>query len=380
VQSSSMKKPRVLILRGTPVAPDPRVEKIGHSLQRSGYTVRVLAWDMTGQYPVEDSLNGIPVFRCRVKANFGRGLVNLVHQLRWQGVLLVRLLQQRNAYDILHACDFDTVLPALLAARLLKKKVIYDIFDFYADMLRATPGKVKEIIRRVDLWAVNRVDAVILADDTRVRQIAGSNPKRCVVLYNCLDDVQKPAEEPEAAADVLRLSYVGNLQVERGLLELVQVIKNRPEFVLDLAGFGGDEQTVLAAAAGAGNINWHGRVSYERALELNHRAGALIATYDPAIPNHRFSSPNKLFEAMLLGKPILAARHTNMDEIVEREGCGLVVNYGDTADLEAALLRLHRDEALRSRLGDSARQAFERTYNWKEMERRLVRLYKEVQA
>jgi glycosyltransferase involved in cell wall biosynthesis len=372
-------KKRIFICRATPVAPDPRVEKIARSLADAGYIITILAWDMTGKYPAFECLNGVSLHRYHLQANFGRGLINLFHQIRWQWVLLGWLIKRRTTVDIIHACDFDTVLPALIVGWLWRKKVVYDIFDFYADMLRATPSIVKKIIRQIDLWVIDRVDGVILADDSRVEQITGSAPKHCAVIYNCLDDLQKPVEKKAVQEPGMRLSYVGNLQIERGLLPLIDVLKKRPELTLDLAGFGGDEDEILSAVKGLPNVTWHGRVNYERALALNENADVLIATYDPVIPNHRYSSPNKVFEAMLLGKPIIVARHTNMDTIIEREECGLVVDYGDHAALEEALKRLIQEKDLRSRLGDNARRAFLRTYNWKEMGKRLTGLYEALE-
>jgi glycosyltransferase involved in cell wall biosynthesis len=119
-------------------------------------------------------------------------------------------------------------------------------------------------------------------------------------------------------------------------------------------------------------------VPYERALELSAQADVLFATYDPAIPNHRLSSPNKLFEALMLGKPIIVARDTNMDYLVEAEGCGLVVTYGDVPGLEEALARLQQDGALRRQMGARARQTYETTYSWPRMQARLLSLYREV--
>ncbi len=60
----------------------------------------------------------------------------------------------------------------------LKKMVIYDIFDFYADHLRRTPKIIIRIIRSVDLWAIGQSDAVIIVDDARVKQIEDSSPRK----------------------------------------------------------------------------------------------------------------------------------------------------------------------------------------------------------
>src|SRR5574341_443556 len=158
-------------------------------------------------------------------------------------------------------------------------------------------------------------------------------------------------------------------------MQMLDVLRRHPDWTFDLAGFGGDQERILASAAGLANVNWHGRVPYERALQLSAAADALFATYDPAIPNHRYASPNKLFEAMMLGKPVIVCAHTNMDRIVADADCGLVLPYGDIPALEAALRRLASDAALRRRLGENARRAYEESYSWARMQTRLEALY-----
>jgi glycosyltransferase involved in cell wall biosynthesis len=305
-------------------------------------------------------------------------MVNMFHQMRWQIALLNWLVRHRQQYAIIHACDFDTVLAALCCKLLMGKQVVYDIFDFYADMLRATPKPVKTMIRFLDLHAINTVDALILADDARYTQISGAHLKRSVVIYNALPDLpvrREPVADSNTREAGLRLAYFGNLQVERGLVELLDVLGGHPEWQLDLGGFGGDEALIQDKASALANVTWHGRLPYERVLTLTARADALIATYDPHIPNNRYASPNKLFEAMLLGKPILVAQGTNMDRIVQDADCGIVVQYGSRADLESALKTLHEQPELRMQWGAHARQAFETTYNWQAMQARLFQLY-----
>jgi glycosyltransferase involved in cell wall biosynthesis len=331
---------KIIICRANPLKPDPRVEKEARALTDMGYLVSLLGWDMNGDQPQEEDIAGFKVYRLRVKASFGRGLGNVRHQLRWQIALLGWLARHQRSYDLIHACDFDTVLPALVCRLLWKKRVIYDIFDFYADMLRATPDGVRRLIRYFDIKSIGLVDAVILADDSRRTQINGSHPKRVAIIYNCLDDVKlRQPDSPQAdpVEHGLRITYVGNIQVERGLLELLDVLRSHPNWKLDLAGFGGDETPIRQSAQQLSNVTWHGRIPYEQSLRLNAAADILIATYDPKIPNNRFASPNKVYEAMMLGKPIIVARGTNMDRIIEQKACGIVVKYGESTDLEIAL-------------------------------------------
>jgi glycosyltransferase involved in cell wall biosynthesis len=368
---------RILFCRSNPLMPDPRVEKEARALARGGYSVSALGWDRSAQLPEMEIQGGFTIRRLPIRANYGSGLANLPNLLRWQAGLWNWLSRHRDEYDLIHACDFDTILPCLQARRRWGKPVVYDIFDFYADHLRRTPTPIKRLIRAADLRAIAEADATILCDESRVEQIHGAHPRRTVFIYNTPED-EGAAPASSSPPGRLRLAYIGLIQVERMLFEVLDVLRRHPDWQLDLAGFGGDETHVADLARGLPNVTWHGRVPYARAMELSRSADALFALYDPAIPNHRYSSPNKVFEAMMLARPILVARDTNMDRIVETAHSGLVIPYGDVPALETALTRLAADPALRDHLGQNGRRAYETRYAWSIMEQRLVALYREL--
>lgn len=370
---------RILITRSNPIAPDPRVEKIGRALIEVGFDACAVGWDRTGKLAQEENREGVPVIRLSIRAEFGKGMGNLPQLLRWQWGLWRWLLRHRAEYDLIHACDFDTILPALWMKAFHRKRVVYDIFDFYADHLRATPSFIKSIIRSIDLWAIGKADALILVDESRIGQVKGSKPRSTTIIYNSPEDVGgiSPAHDVQMKGS-MRLAYVGLLQVERGLLEMLAVLKKHPEWQLDLAGFGGDEAVILAAARDMTNVRWHGRVSYPIALQLSAAADVLFATYDPSIENHKYSSPNKIYEAMMLGKPIIVARGTNMDRVVGEANCGCVVPYGDIPSLEDSLLTLADNQGILAELGANARQAYEKRYAWTIMRKRLSDVYERV--
>lgn len=370
---------KVLFCRSNPIAPDPRVEKEARALVRAGYSVDVLAWDRTASQPRVEQREGFLIYRVPIRARYASGIFNLPNLLRWQAALMVWLMRHAREYDVLHACDFDTILPALWAGRLYGRRVVYDIFDFYADHLRRTPGWIKSWIRRRDLRAIDQADAVILCDDARREQIAGSHPRRLEVIYNSPEDERAflPAFQPSPEG-VLRLSYVGLMHVERMLLEVIEVLRRHPQWRLEMAGFGGDEPIILERLRELPNAVWYGRIPYRQALDLSQQADVLFALYDPGVINNRYSSPNKLFEAMMLGKPIVVAKGTNVDRIVEEWGMGIAIPYGDVQALDEALTRLADDTSLRVRMGEAARRAYDTRFGWKAMEARLVELYREL--
>lgn len=373
------KKSRILITRSNPISPDPRVEKTGRALIGAGYSVQALGWDRAGNLPGQETLDGVPVYRLSIRAEYGKGVGNLSQLLKWQWGLWRWLLRHHSEFDVIHACDFDTILPAIWMKTFFKKYVIYDIFDFYADHLRATPVMIKNIIRRIDLWAIGRADALILVDDARVEQVTGSKPRITSIIYNSPEDLkEKYSKMNKSSGGNLRLAYIGLLQVERGLLQMLSVLNHHPEWYLDLAGFGGDQERILSMVKNMSNICWHGRVSYQQAIHLSAEADVLFATYDPAIPNHKYSSPNKIYEAMMLGKPIIVAAGTNMDRMVAEAKCGCIVPYGDIPAMEKTLQTLAADPVMVRKLGMNARKAYETRYDWALMSQRLIQLYQKV--
>ncbi len=373
---------RTLILRSNPIEPDPRVEKIARTLARKGHHVVCLGWDRSDSLPVQELRDGITIQRIRIRSEYGSGLQNFPALLRWQIGLSRWLFSHKTDFDIIHACDFDTIIPSMLMKWMHKKKVVYDIFDFYADHLRKTPTWIKRLIRNIDLWMINKADAVILVDDSRRSQIAGAHPKQLIIIFNSPEDVNETLEFNTTISSQisagLTIAYVGLLQRERGLHEMLDVLQKRDRWHLDIAGFGGDEVEIKAIATTLHNVKWHGRTSYELALAISADADVLFATYDPTIENHRYSSPNKVFEAMMLGKPIIVARNTNMDRIITEERCGLVVTYGKVNELEDALEQLDQNPEFRKLLGQNARKAYETRYSWRVMSEQLIDLYDRI--
>jgi len=123
------------------------------------------------------------------------------------------------------------------------------------------------------------------------------------------------------------------------------------------------------------NIHWHGKIDYQSSLELYFHSDVILATYDPAIPNNRLGSPNKIFEAMMLGKPVIVAENTNMDRAIREARAGFVIRYGDLEALENALQSLAENPDLGSKLGTAGRSAYENLYSWSKMETRIINLY-----
>jgi len=374
---SMNRSPRVVILRSNPVAPDPRVEKTARSLQAAGYKVQVVAWDRScreGQTLSTD----LDIHRIPQRGDYGRGIFNAFSFLMWSQKLLRWLFRNRKSYDIIHACDFDTVVPAFLVTVLLRKKLVYDIFDFIADASRNMPKPILVLVRNLDLWLISHADLVVLADDSRRAQIHGSKPRRLTVTYNS-PEASLPFTPQAPLTPAFNIGFVGTLMLDRGLSEMIQAISGDSRFHLHLAGFGGDEMAIRGMCKELPNVTFHGKVTYTHALEIYSGCQLMFAIYDPRNPNQRFSSPNKAFESLMLGLPVVVAKDSGIDELVRRHNMGYVVPYqDDTAlknTLEAALSESSKEREERSR---QLKHLFNTEFAWERQGARLVGEYENM--
>lgn len=273
--------------------------------------------------------------------------------------------------DVVHSCDLDTVLPACSYAILKGRRLVYDIFDFYAYMI-AQPlgGATRSLLARLERFYVKKADLVIIADMARRVQLGKNFKGSLVEIMNVpMDLTIQEKEEPE-----FTVFYGGMISWERGLRQLVEGTE-RAGIRLVVAGHGADEAEFIPLFKKKTHVNFLGNIIYDEVLRWTMKSQLIAALYDPSIPNNRLAAPNKLFEAMMFSKPVVTNEGIRPSEIVNEVGCGVVVRYDDAEDLAKALRKLATDKEERVAMGRRGRKAFEERYNWTAMEKRLIDAY-----
>ncbi len=374
----SNRKTKVCIIRSNPVNPDSRVEKEALALTRAGYDVHILAWDRDAEARESTSTlllagESIPITRLGHRAGYGEGLRSLraylgfqLHMRRWLG---------RHSFDVVHACDFDTAFFSCGVAKRHKSRFVFDIFDFLYDRPR---GLLQKVVRRAQFWLINRADATIVCTEERREQIAGSRPKRLAVVQNT-PDARQLEGLGERAVDTgrIRLVYVGILQPHRLLREVVEAVSVRDDIELHIGGFGRLEGYIKEMADICGNIFFYGRIPYARTLALEQSCHIMLALYDPAVPNHLYAAPNKFYESLMLGKPVMMVKNTGMSRIVEDFDLGELIGYSKEEFAEGIDRLLSRRAEWES-ISERMKKLYRDCYSWEKSEKILLKLYSEL--
>lgn len=366
---------KVCILRSNPVRPDSRVEKEAWALKKAGYDVHILAWDRDtdvreAEAEIQVANETIPITRLGYKATFGEGMKNLRAYLKFQ--FHMRKWLKKNDFDVVHACDFDTAFFSQGVVRRKKKKFVFDIFDFIAGEPK---NLFQKIIKKAQIFIIDHADATIICTEERAKQIDSSKPQKLVVIHNTPATAQIGEERfflPET--DRIKIVYVGILQDYRLLKEIAQAVAQSENVELHIGGFGKYEEFFTQMSEKHDNINFYGRLTYDRALALEKECDIMLAIYDPAIENHRFAAPNKFYESLMLGKPVVMVKNTGMSQIVKQNNIGEVIDYSQEGFIKGITELIKRKSEWPS-ISEKMNELYREQFCWTEMDRRLVELY-----
>jgi glycosyltransferase involved in cell wall biosynthesis len=310
-------------------------------------------------------------------------------QLRWRAWSR-RVVAQAQPADIWHAHDLNTLPLAIECADRFGGAVVYDSHEIFteAGSTSQLPATMRAILRRLERGWARRATAVVTVNDS-VADLLGTALERddVIVVRNC-------AAPPLEASPLRRLIgvgdhdrvvlYHGSVTVGRGLERLVAAFEDpRLERAhLVIMGFGPLRPTLeeLAARSPASR-RIHLLPPVPPAELTSWVAGADVAAMpiEPTTLNHRLSSPNKLFEAIAAGVPVVGPDFVEFRRIVT-DGpfgpLGVLHADHDPGTIAAAIdaLAALPDEGLAA-YRERCRQAAATRWNWDREKLGLVSLY-----
>ena len=380
---------RICFIRSDKGYPDSRVEKEMYALSKE-HEVFLLGWNREksgdGVIHEKHSIHGreFDYYLIPEEAGYGGGMKSMLGPMlkfwkrayRW-------LAEHRSDYDVIHVVNFDTAKPVYKAARKFKKKIVYDIFDYYSDSYNA-PGMVKSAIRNLENNYINKADMTIICSSERKQQISGSAPKKLIVVENSPEDIEvrddfvlDPASDPSKP----KVVYAGMLVFDRFLKETSKVMMSRSDIEWHVAGYGVLRPYIEECAANHDNIFYYGPLPYDDILALEKKCDIMTALQDPSVPNNRYSAPNKFYEALMLGKPIIMGKNGTLYNQIRVHGIGDVIEVID-ADVESEIANSF-DKVLLMRdrwesMSAAARALYENNYPWSRSAKTLLDGYRSL--
>ena len=282
------------------------------------------------------------------------------------------------AADVVHGMAYMGIPVALGLGRATGAKVVYDARDIYLEAanLARLPRPARALLARVERRWARRADRVLTVNRQYAEVMAGrfGVPLPAIVM-NCSYRYAPPDPPGHRFHERLGLDpatrvvlYQGGFSRERGIEQLIEAIGSVPGAVLVLLGYGplqAELEVRAADPATGGRVRVLPAVAPTELLDWVAAADVVAMPIQPSTLNHRLTTPNKLFEALAAGVPVVASDLPGMAGIVRQTGCGLLVDPTDPAAIAAALREiLDAPQADRSAWRKRALAAAHATYNW----------------
>jgi glycosyltransferase involved in cell wall biosynthesis len=348
--------------------------KMCSSLAMHGYDISLVVADGKG----DEVKSGVSIFDVGTKA-LGR-LSRMT-----QTVSSVFEKAKELDGDIYHLHDPELI-PIGIKLKKLGKVVI---FDAHEDLPKQILGKsyvskptrifLSKFFSWYERWIFPKFDAVITATPFIRDKFLKINPNTVDVNnFPLLGELSNTSEWAEKQNEV---AYVGGIAKIRGAEEIVAALKYTQGVRLNLAGQFSEKAVEVKVKnhSAWSKVNELGFLNRHQVSDVLARSKAGIVTFLPA-PNHVDAQPNKMFEYMSAGLPIITSNFPLWKEIVEGSSCGICVDPLDPKAIAEAVQYLidHPEEA--EKMGINGRLAVEEKYNWVIEEQKLLKIYKGLLA
>jgi glycosyltransferase involved in cell wall biosynthesis len=267
--------------------------------------------------------------------------------------------------------------------------VVYDARDIYLEArnLARMRGPARRLLAAAERrWAhqaamvatVNDAYADVLEQRLRI--------ERPLVVMNCSYRYTPTPGASRLLHERLRLPlevpvvlYHGGLFPDRGIEQLIVAIDRVPSAHLVLMGYGvlaGTLPGLIASSRAAARIHMLPAVAPDVLHDWVASADVAAMPIQPTTLNHRLTTPNKLFEAMAAGVPVVASDLPGMASIVTETRCGELCDPTDPDSIVSAIRTILEAPAeTRRGYGDRGHAAAHARYNWEAQAATLFEAY-----
>lgn len=308
----------------------------------------------------------------------GRHLVLIPHKplmffdYYWRAYRLVRA----DPPQALHAHDLNTLPVAAALARRLRLPLTYDAHELYPEISTLSEREAATW-RFLERHLVGRADHVLTVCGSIAAELERRyGTPRPTVLLNCPPARSMNGTSGGGDGEPVVL-YQGGFAPHRGLDTLVRSAHGLERGRIVLMGWGRLEDELRELIAREGLHERVGIVPPVPPAEVVARAAEAsvgVIPYEPVGLNNTYTTPNKLFDYMAAGLPVVASRLPELIRFVEQGEMGLAFTPGDPAALAAALNEVLADPDRYDRMRARARESARR-YTWERESPKLIALY-----
>ncbi|SDJ09742.1 glycosyltransferase [Billgrantia gudaonensis] len=357
---------------------DSRVLKTSKTLASHGHEVQVVALHETG-LPENEKDGSIRIHRISlVTRNWSKNRV--VQAIKFIEFLIRFIINYRRA-DVLHCNDLNAlIIGALCKATRPAISIVYDSHEYAINDKPNQSLCSKKFKYFLERFLIFYADQVITVSDSIAEEYARiyKITKPSLVL-NCPKYREQPKcnffrEELGLRSDQTIFLYQGGLSKGRGIELILEAFTGlgSDKNVLVCMGYGPLEILIQRRAKESNTIFFYPAVAPDAILNFTSSADYGISFIEDSCLSYRYCLPNKLFEYLMSGLPVLTSNLYEMKRLVEKEGVGVVAESNTVEGFRKAVM-----DSLSQDYSSVQENVFEarKKYCWEEQEKIIKEIY-----
>jgi glycosyltransferase involved in cell wall biosynthesis len=356
---------------------DQRVQKISGTVVSLGCQVTVIGRRTKGCQEIEIAPFKVIRFRMLFRKGF---LMYMFYNIR----LFVHLLF--NRYDLLVANDLDTLLPNYLVSKMKHVPLIYDSHEYFTGVpeIQKKPF-VKWVWTRIEKSIFPDLNHAITVSNSIALQYEKEYLIRPLVIMNAgrNSDKIEPYKRQEIGVplnELLLIIHGTGINIDRGAEELLDAMFLLKGVTLLIVGSGDvvpqlkqkvKELKIDSRIRFIPTVPWNALIRYIKMADVG-----LSLDKDTSL-NYRFSLPNKLFDYISAGIPVIAGNLPEPARIITELRCGVIIDKIDTDTIKRAIEDLKSNPDKLSKLTENAKSASS-VLNWENEAKKVAAFYKRI--
>ena len=372
-----LQKKKIIISVSNDISTDQRVKKVCGTLNAMNYDILLIG----RKRPTSLKLNR-PYSTKRMKLIFNKGALFYAEFNIRLFILLVF-----SKVDIYHANDLDTLLANYLAAIIRRKPIVYDSHEYFTGVPEIQNKKiVKKVWQTIEQFIFPKLKHVITVNQSIAQLYKEEYNKDLRILRNVPNKVEtlklKSKSELNIAEDKdIIITQGSGININRGIEELVEAMQYLNNVCLIIIGDGDVipqlKKRVLELKL-ENSIIFKGRMPYHEMMQYTQHAKLGITIDKNTNTNYKYSLPNKLFDFIHAGIPILASKIIEVEKIINKYQIGLFINNHEPKHIANQIKYALDNKELISEWKSNTTLAT-KDLNWEIEENTLKDLYKKIE-
>nr|WP_320022363.1 glycosyltransferase [uncultured Draconibacterium sp.] len=369
-------KKRIIVSVTNDLVTDQRVHKISTTLTEMGFKVTLVGRKLRNSLPLKRNYQTV-----RMKLIFPRGgLFYAEYNIR----LFLFLLYTKS--DILLSNDLDTLLANYLASKIKGNKLVYDSHEYFTGVPEiANRPFVKKTWENIERWIFPKLETAYTVNNSISELYKTKHNKKIGIIRNISTKLTNKTTKTRndlglpSNKNIIILQGSG-INVDRGAEEAVKAMQNVSNALFLIIGSGDviDSLSQMVIDLKLEDKVWIlGKLPFNELMEYTQNADLGLTLDKDTNINYRYSLPNKVFDYIQAGIPVLASNLVEVANIVKSYNIGEVIDNHEPETIAQKITEMLTNQEKRLLWKSNLKIASEELC-WENESLKLKQIYQEL--